>query len=138
VLLDLQTATELEAKSTGNATGQGPAPHHLLLEPGTAACQELKEQLDEGILVYNTMGAWAGNPYSGHVSGTLSLAFKLEGGEVVGRIKNCMFSLNAFEQLRSGLIGLTQETEEVTATAPGLGGATLPYLALEDVVISTE
>ncbi len=143
-LLDLQTAKELGRSSTGNATaaGTGAGPHRVLLAPGETPLAEMVAGIDHGLLVLGSMGAWTGNAYSGNVSGTISLGLRIEGGKVAGRVKNCMFSLNAFTHFRDHLAGLSRETKDASAGGPGMGGggggATFPYVALDNVVITTK
>lgn len=143
VLLDLQTAKELGRSSTGNATagGAGAGPHRVLLAPGETPLADLAAGIDRGLLVLGSMGAWTGNPYSGNVSGTIALGLKIEGGKVDGRVKNCMFSLNAFTHFRDHLVALSRETKDASAGGPGMGGgagATFPYVVLDNVVITTK
>jgi len=137
ILLDLQTSRELGRESTGNGTGSGPSPHHVLLEPGDKTLDEIVKGIDLGLIIFGSMGAWTGNPYSGNVSGTISLGLKIEHGKIVGRVKNCMFSVNSFTHFRDHLMGLSRETKRSSGGGPGGGATTLPYAALDEVVIST-
>ncbi|MGE5560341.1 MAG: TldD/PmbA family protein [Chloroflexota bacterium] len=137
LLLDLQTAKELGRQSTGNGTLTGPQPHRAFLLPGETAHQELIRGIDKGLLIFGSMGAWTGNPYSGNVSGTVSVGLKIEHGQIVGRVKNCMFSVNVFEAFRDRLIGLSSDTRGIGG-GMGAPGATFPYVALNDVVIATK
>lgn len=138
LLLDLQTAKELGRESTGNGTLGGPAAHRVLLEPGDTPLAEMVRGIDRGLVIYGSMGAWAGNPYSGNVSGTISVGLCIEGGEIRGRVKNCMFSVNVFEHFRDNLLALSSETKDLSGGAPGQGGATFPYVLLGDVVVSAQ
>lgn len=130
VLTDLETARQLGLEPTGNGSGSGPQPHRVILTPGEASVDELVSDMDLGLIVFVTMGAWTGNPFGGNVSGTVSLGLKIEKGKIAGRVKNCMFSLNSFEHFRDHLIALSKDTKAV-------GDATYPYVALNDVVITT-
>lgn len=138
LLLDLQTARELGKESTGNGSGSGPAPHHVLLCPGDADLDDMVRGIDRGILLLGSMGAWTGNPYGGNVTGTISLGLAIERGQIVGRVKDCMFSVNVFKHFREHLRGLTRETKRSGGGMVGGGAATLPYVALDDVVITTK
>lgn len=130
ILTDLETAKALGLPPTGNGTGSGPAPHRTILVPGETPLKKLIKDIEKGLIVFGTMGAWTGNPYGGNVSGTISLGLKIEGGEIAGRVKNCMFSINSFKHFKDNLIGLSQETKS-------LGSSTYPYVVLDDVVITT-
>lgn len=137
LVLDLQTAKELGRASTGNGTLVGPQLHRALLLPGTAGHEELIRGIDRGLLIFGSMGAWTGNPYSGNVSGTVSIGLLIEHGQIAGRVKNCMFTVNVFDAFRDRLIGLSSDTRDVFG-GMGAPGATYPYVALGDVMISTK
>jgi PmbA protein len=138
-LLDCQSARELGMDSTGNSTAGGPAAHHVLLAPGELSIYELIQKMDTGLLILDSMGAWSGNLYSGNVSGNISLGLKIENGKIVGRVKNCMFSMNAFRHFRDHLIALSRETKDIGGSGPlDSSASTYPYVALADVVITAE
>lgn len=130
-ILDLESSEALGLESTGNGTLSGPQPHHVILTPGMESVKNTIRSIERGLIIFDTMGAWAGNPYSGNVSGTISLGLLIEKGEVVGRVKDCMFSINSFKHFRDHLIALSLETKED-------GFSTYPYVTLDDVVISTQ
>lgn len=138
MLLDLQTAKELGKVSTGNGTAGGPAAHRVILTPGTTRLAEMIKAIDMGLIIFGSMGAWTGNPYGGTISGTISMGLKIEKGEIVGRVKNCMFSVNSFSHFRDHLIGISSDTKEVGSGGPGGGSATYPYVALDEVVVATK
>lgn len=131
MVLDLQSAAELGRTPTGNGTGTGAATNHVVLQSGQIPLSQLIGQIDKGLIIYGSMGAWAGNPYSGNVNGTVSLGLKIEKGQIMGRVKDCMFSINSFRHFKQHIIGFSAETKD-------LGEATYPYVALDEVVISTK
>lgn len=129
-ILDIQSGEALSLPSTGNGTLTGPRTHHVILSPGSDSVMTTRKSIDRGLIVLDSMGAWAGNPYSGNVSGTISLGLLIESGEVVGRVKDCMFSINSFRHFKDHLIATSSETRED-------GSSTYPYVTLDEVVIST-
>ncbi len=137
-LLDLRSGKALGRASTGNgyrAVPQAmPAPRasNLVLEPGKTPAADLVAEIKEGLLVERLMGAWAGNPYAGQVSGNVHIGFKIENGEVTGRVKDCMVSVSVFEAFKTGLVALGRELE-VTPD-----GALLPHILLDGVSVSTK
>ncbi|MDP2872851.1 MAG: TldD/PmbA family protein [Bacillota bacterium] len=137
LLLDLQTAAELKLEPTGNGRGSGPGPNHVLLQPGDTALDDMIRGIELGLIIYGSMGAWAGNPYGGNVSGTISLGLRIEKGRIAGRVKNCMFSVNAFEHFRDRVLALSRETKQLGGGGVGGGAATYPYVLLDGVVVST-
>jgi len=136
LILDRKVAAQLGKKSSGNAYAAGPMPHYLQLDAGSKALDELIRSIDYGMLIEDTMGAWSGNPYSGIVTGTISRGLKIEKGRIVGRVKDCMFTINAFEHFRNHLIDYSSER----AQAETLFGSNslFPYILLDEVVISTK
>lgn len=129
-ILDIQSGEALSLPSTGNGTLTGPRTHHVILSPGSDSVMTTRKSIDRGLIVLDSMGAWAGNPYSGNVSGTISLGLLIESGEVVGRVKDCMFSINSFRHFKDHLIATSSETREDCSS-------TYPYVTLDEVVIST-
>jgi PmbA protein len=103
-LYDLRTAALAGAQTTGNGSrslGSLPAPaHHTLwVEPGQATLEEMLADIKEGLLVDQTMGAWAGNTLAGEFSGNVHLGYRIENGELVGRVKDTMVAGNVFQAL---------------------------------------
>lgn len=136
-LLDLESAAALGKEPTGNATrgelADGPPqprPTNLVLLPGDRPAAELLGTIEDGLLVENFMGAWSGNLYAGVVTGNVALGFRLKGGQRVGRVKDCMLSVNAFTALRDHLGGLSRETVR-------LGDVTFPYVLLERATVTS-
>ena len=130
-MLDLQTAAELNMSPTGNGSVSGPVQNNIIVPGGQASWSEMLAGIDEGVLIEGTMGAWAGNPYGGQVSGNISLGYKIEKGQIVGRIKDAMFSVNVFTDLRDNLVALSSDKL-------WRGNTCYPYLQLANVNISTK
>jgi len=135
LLLNRKVAALLGKESSGNASLLGPNANHLLLTPGTKSLDELISSIEYGLMIDGTMGAWSGNPYSGIVTGTISMGLLIEKGKIVGRVKDCMYTINAFEHLRKHFVDCSSETE----VSRGRGFSTqFPYVLLDEVVISTK
>ena len=138
IFLDNKYAARLGKTSTGNAGAFGPSTNYIDMTPGTKSIDDMVKSIDYGVIIHDTMGAWSGNPFAGIVSGTISVGFKIENGKIAGRIKDCMFTTNAFEHLNKHLIDLSSERKQVDAYLGGEIIANLPYMQLNEVVISTE
>jgi len=135
LLLDRKTAAALGKESSGNAGERGAAPHHLQLSTGSKTFMEMVASIPKGVIIYSTMGAWSGNAYAGVVTGTISMGLKIENGKIVGRIKDCMFSVNTFQHMLHHFIDTSSEADLAgTRQGPSL----FPYLLLDEVVISTK
>ncbi|MBS3949480.1 MAG: TldD/PmbA family protein [Peptococcaceae bacterium] len=130
-MLDLQTSQELGMSPTGNGSTAGPVANNIIVPGGDASFEQMLASIDEGVLIDGTMGAWAGNPYGGQVSGNISLGYKIEKGKIVGRIKDCMFSVNVFTDLRDNLAALSHDQL-------WRGNFCFPYIQLNNINISTK
>jgi PmbA protein len=126
-LYDLQTAGQAGVQSTGNASRDldslpSPGTHAWLVEPGEAGLPDILAQIEEGLLVDQVMGAWAGNVVAGEFSGNVHLGYKIEKGELVGRVKDTMVAGNVYTALKEklGAVGDTGFWVGGTFRAPHL------------------
>ena len=104
-LYDLQTAALANAKSTGNGRRSGgglPAPSAkaLVIAPGSTTFDEMVQDIKEGLVIEQLMGAGQGNVLGGDFSGNVLLGFKVENGKIIGRVKNTMVSGNIYQLLK--------------------------------------
>jgi len=104
-LFDLQTAGLMNSKSTGNGY-RGfdtlPSPHcsNLVIQPGEMSMNEMIKQMKNGLIVQQVIGGGQGNVLAGEFSVNVDLGFKVENGEIVGRIKDTMIAGNSYEILK--------------------------------------
>jgi len=105
-IYDLQTAGRAKTESTGNGhRGQGglpsPSINALVFEPGRTSFDDMVKSIKEGLVVEQLMGAGQGNTLGGDFSGNVLLGFKIERGEIVGRVKDTMVSGNVYKLLNN-------------------------------------
>ncbi len=129
---DLKSAGEASVTSTGHAKrGMLSAPqaglHNPMLLGGDLSYQELISDIKEGLLVESVLGMGQTNILAGAFSNTVELAYKIENGEIVGRVKDVSIAGNVYELLKDNLFGLSSEVELV------YGQASLPYIRLDGV-----
>ncbi|MEW6308790.1 MAG: TldD/PmbA family protein [Bacillota bacterium] len=135
--LDRRAAQALGQAPTGSAgkssLDTAPMPNGLAttLAPGETSVKTMLKGMGDGLVIDYLMGAWAGNLLAGQVTGNILLGYKVEGGVITGRVKDAMFSTNAFEALKDKLIAVSREVKET-------GGMTLPCVQLADVNISVK
>ena len=103
-LYDLQTAALAHTRSTGNGSRGGsslpsPSPSAFVIAPGTTAFDEMVSDIKEGLVIEQLMGAEQGNILSGDFSGNVLLGYKVEGGKIVGRVKDTMVAGNVYQLL---------------------------------------
>ncbi len=104
-LYDLQTAALAGKRSTGNGSrGRGglpsPAPSAFVVAPGDTTFDDMVQDMKEGLVIEQLMGAEQGNILGGDFSGNVLLGFKVESGKIVGRVKDTMVSGNVYQALK--------------------------------------
>jgi PmbA protein len=103
-IYDLQTAGLANARSTGNGSRGGglPAPsmNSLVIREGETSYNDMVASIKSGLVVEQLMGAGQGNVLNGDFSGNVLLGYKIENGEVTGRVKNTMVSGNVYQVLK--------------------------------------
>jgi PmbA protein len=134
-LYDLQTAAEAGAESTGSGRRADarsqvrPGMSALVLDEGEASFEEMLAGIDEGLVVEELIGANQGNLLAGEFGGNVLLGFKVEKGEIVGRVKDTMIAGNTMDVL-SRVIAIGDDPRWV-----GVGLRT-PSLLCDDVYVS--
>jgi PmbA protein len=115
-LYDLQTAALAGTQSTGNGQRAGGFPRpdisSLILSGGDVSFQAMVEDMKEGLIVEQVMGAEQGNILGGDFGGNVLLGYKVENGEIVGRVKDTMIAGNVYQVLKE-LLGIGQEVRWV-------------------------
>jgi len=116
-LYDLQTAALAGTQSTGNGQRAGggfpsPAISSLILSGGDVSFQAMVEDMKEGLVVEQLIGADQGNLLGGDFGGNVLLGYKVENGEIVGRVKDTMIAGNVYQVLKE-LLGIGQEVRWV-------------------------
>ena len=125
---DLRTAALMGTESTGNGSRSlfalpSPSPSNLILESGDSCVADMVAGIDRGLLVEQALGLGQGNAISGAFSNTLGLAFVIEGGEIVGRLKDVSIAGSIYEDMRE-VAALSRESYWVH------GRFRLPYVLL--------
>jgi len=103
-LYDLQTAGQANSQSTGNGSRNGgltsPSPSAFIISPGNTTFEEMVNDIKEGLVIEQLMGAEQGNILGGEFSGNVLLGYKIENGKIVGRVKDTMVSGNIYQILK--------------------------------------
>jgi len=116
-LYDLQTAALAGTESTGNGRRAGasfpkPAISCLVIGEGEVPFQSMVADMKEGLIVEQLIGADQGNLLGGDFGGNILLGYKVEDGEIVGRVKDTMISGNIYQVLKQ-LLGVGSEARWV-------------------------
>lgn len=112
-LYDLQTAGLAGTRSTGSGSRVNgglpmPSPSALVIGEGNASWEEMVKDIKLGLIVDQLMGAEQTNVLGGEFGGNVLLGYKVENGEVVGRVKDTMVSGNIYQILRE-IVALGKE-----------------------------
>ena len=119
-IYDLKTAAQSGVESTGNAsrslfTIPTPSLTNFILQPGQTPLKAMLTSMKEGILVEDLLGIGQGNTISGAFSNPLALAFKVENGEIVWRVKDLSIAWNIYDLLKN-VAAVSQEAQWVYNT----------------------
>lgn len=129
---DLSTGRILGSGTTGNGFKAGlnsyptPGLFNLLIKPGKGTLQDLIENLDRGLIIDQMLGGGAG--ISGDFSINVDLGYRIERGEIVGRVKNTMVSGNVYTALKQVI--------EVGEDADWNGSCCTPSLTVEGLSVT--
>ena len=136
---DLNTACRDVARyiSTGNgfkaslSSAPSPALTTLVIKNGNKNLpyQDMIKNIKEGIIVDQLLGAGQSNTLLGEFNVGIDLGFKIEEGEIQGRIKNCMVAGNIFDVLKN-IQEISTEQEWVYGT--GL----YPYFLIDEMTVA--
>ena len=102
LLHNRKTAKKAGVKTTGNAAGGGRvAPSNLFIAPGEKTCEQLMQEMGEGLFLTEVSGLHAGaNPVSGDFS-LLSRGFEVRGGKPVRAVEQFTVAGNFYKLLES-------------------------------------
>lgn len=105
---DRKVGHQLGGASTGNGFRPGlgsyptPSLYNLLIAPGSRSLADLIAQVDHGLLVDQILGGGAG--ISGDFSVNIDLGYHIQGGQIVGRVKDTMIAGNVYTALKENLL----------------------------------
>lgn len=101
---DRTLGRQLSTGTTGNGfrpgLGSYPTPglFNLLIQPGSGSLLDLIQQLDDGLIVDQMLGG--GGSISGDFSINVDLGYRVQHGQVVGRVKDTMVAGNVYTALK--------------------------------------
>jgi PmbA protein len=130
-LYDLKTAALMGTQTTGNGmrslfSEPSPSESNLVMEAGATPLAEMLAGVEHGLLVDDVLGLDQGNTISGAFSNTVSLAYVIEHGEIVGRVKDVSIAGNVYENLRE-VAAISQESSWVHSDI------LMPYILLPEL-----
>lgn len=141
-VLDRQTAAQLGVDAPGTAfAGElgappTPRPANLVVTAGEMEEQAMREAYPRLLILEGWIGGRPVNPLRGDIAGTATGLYLVEDGEVVGRVKNAVVSLNAIDAWSSQLVGLSKDRRWVGGGMMELAPGYVPSLLMDDVSIA--
>jgi len=149
-ITDLRTAQKLDMPLTGNGLklkrlvqtkelGTMPSPEitNWTMAGGEKPYAELLSEIGSGVIVDSIMGIMMGNLVAGDFSGNVELGFKVDGGKILGRVKDTMIAGNVYTLFKDNLVALSKEVVR-TGLMGFIGSHEYPYIVLRDVSISSK
>jgi len=148
-LYDLGTATEFETESTGNAqraerlgssTSYKVPPstkgrNFVMEAKNHVSYDTLISEVQDGILVYDIMGAHTANPASGDMSVNSTILFKIDKGEVTHPCKQVMLSGNVPELMKN-IVALADDFRFLSGGLTSIS-AKLPSVRIGNVKVTS-
>ncbi|MBN1971351.1 MAG: TldD/PmbA family protein [Candidatus Delongbacteria bacterium] len=105
IYTDLKYSAKLNLTPTGNGgrseieSSINPSVNCYSITPGNKSLEEMIENIEEGIIIYNLMDSYSGNILEGDYSIGVSAAFYIKNGKLIGRVKDAMINGNIYETL---------------------------------------
>ena len=130
-IYDLDTAGRAGARPTGH--GSSRRLTNLVINPGDTPYREMLHSIDKGLLVHYFLGLGQGNPINGEFSVNVLLGYKIENGQIMGRVKDVMLAGNAFDALKN-IIAISKEREWVNEWFAGL----MPYVHISKLSVTAK
>ncbi len=132
IVYDSQTAARAGVASTGHGLPApnpwGPFPLNMLMEPGASSREELIGGLDRGLLVTRFHYTNPVHPKLAIVTGmTRDGTFLVEGGRIVGPVKNLRYTQNYLTAL-AGTVAIARERKTLKGL---LGGVVVPAVRID-------
>ena len=99
-LYDLDSAGLAGAEPTGN---RGCSPYWTMLTPGERDSADMLSGIKDGLYILDLIGFGQGNLINGDFSCNVGLGYRIENGEIVGRVKDTMVSGNLYDLLKQNV-----------------------------------
>ncbi|VEP15378.1 putative Zn-dependent protease-like protein [Hyella patelloides LEGE 07179] len=114
----------------GGLSRPGTSLVNLCMTPGSTSLEELIAGMEEGIIVDQVLGAGQSNQLAGEFSVNLDLGYKVEKGEIVGRVKNTMVAGNIFDAFNN-LVDFSDRSQWVGSSSH------LPYILFSQLGVAS-
>jgi len=133
-IYDLDTAGRAGAQPTGHGVYRSFT--NLVVSPGDVAYKDMLKGVRQGLLVNDFLGLGQGNPINGEFSVNVALGYKIENGEVVGRVKDVMLAGNAYQALKH-ITAISQERQWQGGPYAWFSGL-FPYIQVDKLSVTAK
>lgn len=132
-IFDLKTASKLSVQSSGAARRSyssmpSPSFSNLIVMPGNSSEEQMIKSIKKGIYADQFLGAGQSNIMAGEFSANLDLAFVIENGEKIGRVKDKMISANVFDMI--------SKIKEVSDNPYVFGSSSFPAVLFDNIQVT--
>ncbi|PSR24605.1 MAG: hypothetical protein C7B43_18715 [Sulfobacillus benefaciens] len=118
-----------------NQLPQG-APASMVITPGDHSLIQMLNMVPRCLILGNWIGGRSTNPVRGDIAGNASELYYVEHGEVLGRVKNTVVSVNAFSALQDQLMAIGREQQWVPPSMLQSAPAYLPPILFDSVAVA--
>ncbi|MDD4538150.1 MAG: TldD/PmbA family protein [Lentisphaeria bacterium] len=123
-LYDYDSACLAQATPTGHS---GSSPYTMFVQPGQRSADAMLKSIPRGLYIKQLLGFGQSNLANGDFSCNAALAYLIENGEIVGRVKNAMIAGNILTLLKGDIefsSDLDPQNRQPHAIIPGVSVVT--------------
>lgn len=137
ILHSYYTARRMNEAITGNALRMAPHMNptpgftNMVIEPGKRNLEQITQDVDKGIVVFELIGYWMSDFVTGSVKATATHGLYIERGEIVRPVKGIVIGGNIYEMLSSDLVEIGGDVEVV-------GNIVMPSMWIKNVRVAGE
>lgn len=117
ILHSYYTARRMGAEPTGNGLRAHPAAQplpgflNLYVAPGSGSLESFANELRRGIVVYEVIGHWMSDPFTGSIKATVTHGVLVESGAPVKPVKGVVLGGNIYDWLSKSLVEVGSDIE---------------------------
>lgn len=143
-LLNLKSAQALNLKPNGKASrrkwwkprdyAMSPTPwfSNWTMQPGDTPYEDMIADIKEGLVIDSAFGLLMGNMIAGEINTDIDMAYKIENGKIVGRVKDAAIGVNLYQIFKDQILAIENQTHFASSLASS-GFMYLPHILLKDV-----
>ncbi len=130
---DLETAGITKSKPTGNgersyASLPSPGYSNLVIPGGPKKTSQIIKETKNGLWIHSVLGSGQSNMLAGDFSLNAHLAYKIENGEITGRVKDTMISGNVYDIFKTII--------DISSDQDNTGSKFFPAIAFEGIKVA--